>query len=299
MNALHATRYQHGRVFCMGDAIHRHVPSNGLGSNTSIQDAYNLAWKLSLVLGRKAAPSLLESYSQERVPVGRHIVERATGSLQSYEPILQALGVLDTAAPENGTRHLAALANNTPEAAERRVALQAAVLEKAFEFKTRGIELNQFYRSAAIVDEGQQPSATELDLDLVYRPTTCPGAHLPHAWLQRDGQPLSTLDLVGHGRFTVLTGIGGEPWIAAAKAASSRLGIDIAATAIGIGCPITDLYFNWARSREIDEDGCLLIRPDGHVAWRCAGSAGAASTDHLLMALTAILGIPPASSKPA
>ena len=46
-----------GRVFCMGDACHRHPPSNGLGSNTSIQDAYNLAWKLALVLQGKAAPS--------------------------------------------------------------------------------------------------------------------------------------------------------------------------------------------------------------------------------------------------
>ena len=49
-NKMYATRYREGRVFCMGDACHRHPPSNGLGSNTSIQDAYNLAWKLAFVL---------------------------------------------------------------------------------------------------------------------------------------------------------------------------------------------------------------------------------------------------------
>src|SRR2546430_1407295 len=59
-NKMYATRYRAGRVFCMGDAVHRHPPSNGLGSNTSIQDAYNLAWKLAHVLKGKADPSLLE-----------------------------------------------------------------------------------------------------------------------------------------------------------------------------------------------------------------------------------------------
>ena len=69
-----AARYADGRVFCMGDACHRHPPSNGLGSNTSIQDAYNLAWKLALVLRGKAAPSLLDSYDAERAPIGKQIV---------------------------------------------------------------------------------------------------------------------------------------------------------------------------------------------------------------------------------
>ena len=67
-NEMYATHLQSGRVFCAGDAIHRHPPSNGLGSNTSIQDSYNLAWKLAAVLRGQAAPSLLETYSAERAP---------------------------------------------------------------------------------------------------------------------------------------------------------------------------------------------------------------------------------------
>ena len=76
VNNMVARRYAKGRVFCMGDAVHRHPPSNGLGSNTSIQDAYNLAWKLKLVLEGKAADSLLDTYNEERQPVGRQIVTR-------------------------------------------------------------------------------------------------------------------------------------------------------------------------------------------------------------------------------
>ena len=63
VNNMYATQTAKGRVFCMGDATHRHPPSNGLGSNTSIQDGFNLAWKLAQVLKGKAGPKLLDSYS--------------------------------------------------------------------------------------------------------------------------------------------------------------------------------------------------------------------------------------------
>ncbi len=80
VNEMYATRLQEGRVFCVGDAVHRHPPSNGLGSNTSIQDSYNLAWKLAAVLRGQAAPSLLDSYTAERAPVAERIVTRANRS---------------------------------------------------------------------------------------------------------------------------------------------------------------------------------------------------------------------------
>ena len=71
VNQAYATHYSSGRVFCGGDAVHRHPPSSGLGSNTSIQDAFNLAWKLAYVIQGYADDALLDSYSLERVPVGR------------------------------------------------------------------------------------------------------------------------------------------------------------------------------------------------------------------------------------
>jgi len=70
-NEMYATHLQRRRVFAAGDAVHRHPPSNGLGSNTSVQDSYNLAWKLAAVLRDQAGPGLLETYSQERAPVAR------------------------------------------------------------------------------------------------------------------------------------------------------------------------------------------------------------------------------------
>src|SRR5947209_13662549 len=63
--------------FCLGDAVHRHPPFNGLGSNTCIQDAFNLAWKVAYVHKNLASPSLLESYNAERQPVGLGVITRA------------------------------------------------------------------------------------------------------------------------------------------------------------------------------------------------------------------------------
>ena len=126
-NKMYATRYRAGRVFCAGDAVHRHPPSNGLGSNTSIQDAYNLAWKLALVLRGAAGEALLDSYDAERAPVGRQIVLRANKSIEEFGPIFSALGVLGTNDPEQMRAHIEARRDNTPEAARQRAELRAAL----------------------------------------------------------------------------------------------------------------------------------------------------------------------------
>ncbi|MBT0769510.1 FAD-dependent monooxygenase [Kineosporia sp. J2-2] len=70
-------RYREGRVFVAGDAAHLHPPAGGQGMNTGIQDAWNLGWKLALVLRGQARPALLDSYDTERRPAGRAIVDRA------------------------------------------------------------------------------------------------------------------------------------------------------------------------------------------------------------------------------
>lgn len=77
VNEAWADETSKGNVFCLGDAIHRHPPANGLGSNTCIQDAYNLAWKMAYVIQKKADPSLLASYNVERQPVAKQIVAQA------------------------------------------------------------------------------------------------------------------------------------------------------------------------------------------------------------------------------
>jgi 2,4-dichlorophenol 6-monooxygenase len=279
-NRMWAARYATGRVFCMGDACHRHPPSNGLGSNTSIQDAYNLAWKLALVLRGTAHPSLLDSYDAERAPVGRQIVTRANQSIDEFGPIFEALGVLDTSDPEQMRRNIDARKEDTPQAAEQRRRLRAAIELKNYEFNAHGVELGQRYRSGAVVPDGTPEPEYERDPELFYHPTTWPGARLPHCWLELQGEKLgshdvgakgekvSTHDLAGKGRFTLFTQIGGEPWRQAAAEATRRFGVEVAAYVIGPGREVLDTYDDWGRLCEVEESGCVLVRPDAHVAWR-------------------------------
>ena len=88
---MYATRMQDGRVFCTGDATHRHPPSGGLGSNTSIQDAFNLSWKLAAVIKGKAGEALLDSYTLERAPIAKQIVTRANQSIAKFAPLFPLL----------------------------------------------------------------------------------------------------------------------------------------------------------------------------------------------------------------
>lgn len=284
VNHMVATRYSAGRVFCMGDAVHRHPPTNGLGSNTSIQDAYNLAWKLALVLQGKADAELLESYNDERVPVGKQVVGRANESVKSYGPIFDALGLLGAESPSRGYANMDGRKASTPEAAVQRERLRQAIAEKTYEYNAHGVEMNHRYDSSAVVSDGREAPASNLDEQLYYLPTTLPGARIPHTWLQRGKENVSTLDLVGKGRFSILTGIGGEAWIAAAATIAERFDLSLASYTIGPDRDLTDLYGEWAALREINEAGCLLVRPDGHIAWRAWDAAR--DDDHAVQCLT-------------
>lgn len=273
-NRMWAKEYARGRVLCMGDACHRHPPSNGLGSNTSVQDAYNLAWKVALVVQGKASPALLDTYDTERAPVGAQIVDRANRSIEEFGPIFEAMGVLEKdASLEQIKENIEARKEATPEAAEQRRKLKDAIELKNYEFNAHGVEMNHRYRSAAVVPDGTPEPEFTRDRELYYHPTTWPGARLPHCWLEREERKVSTLDLAGHGRFTLLTCVGGEAWVEAAREVAASTGIEIAAYEIGPGREVLDTYDDWARLREVEEDGCVLVRPDMHVAWRSMGMA--------------------------
>jgi 2,4-dichlorophenol 6-monooxygenase len=273
VNNMYATRLSAGRVFCMGDAVHRHPPSNGLGSNTSVQDAYNLAWKLAAVLRGHASPALLESYDEERAPVAKQIVTRANQSIAEFGPIFEALGLLNTEDFAVMREHMAARKDNNPEAAAQREALRKAIAFKDYEFNCHGVELNQRYVSGAVVPDADPDPGFARDAELYYQPTTRAGAHLPHVWLQKAGRPVSTLDAAGKGRFLVLTGIGGEDWVSAAEKISAETGMAIATAVIGPDRDYEDSYGEWAELRDIDEAGCLLVRPDMQIGFRARHAA--------------------------
>ena len=292
---MYATALSKGRVFCMGDAVHRHPPSNGLGSNTSVQDAYNLAWKLTAVLRGQAAPSLLDSYDQERAPVAKQIVTRANQSIGEFGPIFEALGLLNTNDPEVMREHMAERKNNSPEATKQREALRKAIAFKDYEFNCHGVELNQRYNSVAVAPDPLPDPGFSRDKELYYQPSTRTGAHLPHVWLQKGGKPVSTLDIAGGGRFALFTGIGGEAWVAAARKAGAAFGLDITATIIGPERDYEDLHGEWAELREIAEAGCILARPDMQIAFRALAAATdmADAERQLFSALGLILGRQP------
>jgi 2,4-dichlorophenol 6-monooxygenase len=200
--------------------------------------------------------------------VGKQIVTRANKSIEEFGPIFDALGLLGTQEAARMRANMEARKAATPEAAEQREALRRAIAAKTYEFNAHGVEMNHRYASSAVVPDGTPEPDWTRDPELYYHATTWPGARLPHVWLQRDGKPVSTLDVVGHGRFTVLTGIGGEAWANAARAASERYGVAVEAHVIGPGRELEDLFGDWTEVREVGEAGCVLVRPDQHVAWR-------------------------------
>lgn len=222
-------------------------------------------------------------------PIARQIVTRANQSIAEFGPIFQALGMDGGVDHEKIRRNIDARADATSAAEAQREALRQAIAFKKYEFDAHGVEMNQRYRSAAIVADGQPAPAFPADPELHYAPTTWPGARLPHVWVfDRAGRQISTLDLCGHGEFTLLTGIGGEPWLAAAAAVSAELGLPIRTHVIGPRRPIEDLAGDWARARDIGDSGCLLVRPDHHVCWRSASLAAEPEAD-LRRVLTSIL----------
>jgi 2,4-dichlorophenol 6-monooxygenase len=267
INHVVADRYREGRAFLVGDAAHRHPPANGLGTNTSIQDSFNLAWKLAHVVQGKAGEALLDSYDAERQPVGRQVVDRAMKSVQDMLPISQAFGFGPGQSNEEGAAALRGLFEPGPRGEARRRELAAAVELQNYQFNALGVEIDQRYDEGALVDDGTPWPEPARDPELHHHPTTHPGARLPHAWLEKDGRAASTLDLTGRGGFTVLTGTGGQPWVDAAAKLAEQLDLPLAAHVLGHE-EWADVLGRWAALREVEDTGVLLVRPDHHVAYR-------------------------------
>jgi 2,4-dichlorophenol 6-monooxygenase len=234
----------------------------------SIADAYNLGWKLALVLAGRAGDALLDSYSAERQPVGAQGVQRAITSLQEGAAVEAALGFEPGQGAEAGWEALDVLYEPGPAGDERREALRKAIELSNYQFNAHGVELGYRYQSAAIVDDGSPDPIPARDPQLYYQATTRPGARVPHARLERDGVPVSSLDLVDDLSFALLTGVGGEAWAGAAAEASARAGVPVMVHVIGGRDGVTDPYGEWAGVREVETTGCVLVRPDRHVAWR-------------------------------
>jgi 2-polyprenyl-6-methoxyphenol hydroxylase-like FAD-dependent oxidoreductase len=228
-----AERYVHGRIFLAGDAAHEMPPTGGFGMNTGVQDVHNLCWKLALVLQGKATPSLLETYDDERQPVGRAITEQSLSNAIS-------MGRLQETRQSAGAR---------PEY-----------------LNEIGMIFGATYESAAVIPDGSPASAVS-DAVTQYVASARPGGRAPHAWLQKkDGTRLSTIDLVGND-FVLMTGPDGSAWIDAAASST----IPIKPVIVGRG-DFADPEDRWRDTYGVESTGAVLVRPDGYVGWRSAST---------------------------
>lgn len=256
---LVADHFGQGRVFLVGDAAHTMPPKLGLGVNTAIQSAQNLAWKLAAVLKGQASPDLLSTYEAERRPVGRLAAEQ---SLVGPAASLLTKGSDDALLP-----------------VEKRISY----------FSLIG---GYRYRSQAILSEdtSRPPSGKgNAETELLQRPealTGQPGTRVPHLWLERGGQRISTLDLLD-GRFVLLVGPAGASWQKAASVAVASLGIALSAYLVGAQGDLIDLEHGWQTKMGVPDEGAVLVRPDGFVAWRT--SAPSTDPEPLLMQVLATI----------
>jgi hypothetical protein len=235
-----------------------------------MQDGYNLAWKLAYVTKGLAGPELLDSFTLERQPVGTKLVKASTKGFASHIAVWKALGAF---APtyEEGKAERKGLSNPSKEGEERRALLHAALEGMRVEAESLGMQMNQQYISNAVYLEDESPRpAFKGDPVVDEEVTTYPGSRLPHVWLtgKVPSQSISTVDLSGFGAFSLFTGHGGQAWKKAAAEVSVKLGVPINAYGIGWGLDYHDKYRDWVKKREVEEDGCLLVRPDNFVAWR-------------------------------
>jgi hypothetical protein len=236
-----AEQFRCGRIFLVGDSAHAMPAFKGGGANTAIASAHNLAWKLAAVLKGTAGPGLLDTYQAERHPVGRFAARQSlTGPSASF---LELTDYRPTLGPEE----------------ERPVFYMIA----GYKYRSRAVISGEPVRTDP--DEVQLVACEQLNGE--------PGTRLPHAWVQRDGQRLSTLDL-HDGGLRLFIGAGGTPWVSAASAVATLLGLAIEVYCIGPedgpNDAICDLGGRWARLTSLPPEGALLVRPDDFIAWRAS-----------------------------
>ncbi|KAF2035047.1 hypothetical protein EK21DRAFT_97224 [Setomelanomma holmii] len=297
INETSADVLSKGNAFCLGDAVHRHPPTLGLGSNTCIQDAFNLAWKLAMVEQKLAHPSLLSTYNTERQPIAAQLVTESNNILRYDLQLWAAMGVLPYGASEEDIKkNIAGLSANTKESRERRKAIREGARLMNMELHALGLAMGQRYESSAVytADEAEPFKPHPLEVENAqehYEPCTYPGRRLPHVWLGKKvpGPLVSTLDVAGKGRFALFTSTGGGAWTVAAAGVKKELGVDIKVVNVGRGLEWEDTYLDWLEKCGVEEDGCVLVRPDYLVAWRAQESGD--ETERLVKVMRSVLGL--------
>lgn len=237
-----AAEWRRGRVFLAGDAAHLFVPTGGVGMNTGIGDAADLAWKLQAVLEGWGGEALLDSYEAERKPVAiRNSLLSAANS--------DRIDMVMAEAPEH-------IGEASAQGEAARARLRQRIVWMSRQFNSAGVHLGYRYVDSPVVVPDGTPEPPDDPNQVV--PSTWPGSRLPHEWLP-DGR--STLDLTGPG-FTLLG--------AAMEAEAPRLLAALRAA----GMPVQALRCD---APVLGGPQLILVRPDGHVGWRGPGDPAEAA----------------------
>ncbi|MFF0091581.1 FAD-dependent oxidoreductase [Streptomyces canus] len=252
-----ARSYRAGRVFLAGDSAHEMSPTGAFGSNTGIQDAHNLAWKLAAVVGGWAGESLLDTYDAERRPVAEATSARAAArSVEHSHP-----GFAPSPGAGGGTGP------------------QRGILNVALGYR---------YPQGAVI--GADPAAPVVPerLDLSGEP----GSRAPHMAVRHRGERISTLDL--YETSFVLLSAADDPsgWHEAAVRLSEGTSAPLTSYRVGHGSGAeltTEGDADWSAVHGTTPEGAVLVRPDGFVAWRSPGPVPDAESA-LRQVLTTLLG---------
>jgi 2-polyprenyl-6-methoxyphenol hydroxylase-like FAD-dependent oxidoreductase len=236
-----------GRIFLAGDSAHLFVPTGGVGMNTGIGDAMDLAWKLAAVEAGQGGPQLLDSYEIERKPIA---VRNSVVSANNSDKIDM---VMDEVPPE--------IDDDTEAGVAARARIVPRIRWMSRQFNSAGLHLGYRYIDSPVIVADGSPEPPDDPAQVV--PSTWPGSRAPHAWLGAEQSLRGTSTLDWFGRDWVLVQASDiEPTVAAAA------GDALTQAFAGHGVRLHGRTLPGSAHDRLYERALVLVRPDGHVAWR-------------------------------
>ena len=290
MSAQLADTYRKGKVLLVGDAAHRFPPTGGLGMNTGIADAHNVCWKLAKVIQNNLSIEFLDSYELERKPIAAQNSEESVHNFHKIFEVMESFGLnrngMEMMAripkmipfrwlPHSWTEHIInmgrRLAASQLNKFHKNKALQdkvrKSIADQVSHFDRLGLDIGYIYETGALIPDHSHHDLPESKVS-EYSPTTSPGARFPYLDLSSKERDFSTHDFFDYQHFTLLIREDGRLWkeefLVFDKENPSQLRI--------IDIDDIDLLPKTKKQLielcQIDSSGAIIIRPDGHIAFR-------------------------------